>query len=251
METDGRTRWERVSLTRWGQYLSRHERDAILRAEALAGEPGAALEVGVEGGRWAALLERRGWTLTCTDVDEVTLAICQERLPDATCIRVDPGDTRLPVDDASVRLLLVMEVAPVSEAPWFGAEAARVLEPGGILCLGFTNSLSVRALVYRLLRRLGLRGSPEYEGPPYSEVRASLEENGIEPVWSSGLCWGPFTRESNNPLIPLVTALEAILGLRRLVAASPFVLLIGRRSATRGGATTGRPEGATSYTRAR
>lgn len=39
-----------------------------------------------------------------------------------------------------------------------------------------------------------------------------------------GICWFPFGRDSDSPLVPLATRTEAALRLRRLSALSPWVL---------------------------
>src|SRR2546427_2835608 len=155
--TAPRTYWEGAARTRWGAYITRHEEREFLRTLALAEPPSEALEIGADGGRWALQLRQRGWRPTCTDVNPTTLAVCQARIPEARCVVVQPADTRFPVDDASVRLLVVIEVAPVSEAVWFPREAARVLEPGGILIATLLNPVSARGAFYRMIRRLGLR----------------------------------------------------------------------------------------------
>jgi hypothetical protein len=43
------------------------------------------------------------------------------------------------------------------------------------------------------------------------------------------LAWAPFTRKSDARLIPLATALERVLGLRRLPALSPLIVVTARR----------------------
>src|SRR5438034_4743776 len=142
------TFWESVARTRWGAYITRYEEREFLRALALAEPPSGALEIGVDGGRWALRLRQLGWRTTCTDVNPTTLAVCQARIPEARCVVVQAADTRFPADDASVRLLVVIEVAPVSEAAWFPREAARVLEPGGILIATLLNPVSARGAFY-------------------------------------------------------------------------------------------------------
>ena len=94
---------------------------------------GAALEVGCEGGRWSMLLADAGRPVVCVDVDADALAVCASRIPQATCIRAEPGDRTLPGENGSVALVLVYEVRDVIEADWFPGEAARVLGPGGVL----------------------------------------------------------------------------------------------------------------------
>jgi SAM-dependent methyltransferase len=223
------TYWEAVAETRWGAYITRYERRELLAAATSLRRPGTALEVGCEGGRWSRLLADLGWRLVCTDVDATTLALCAERIPEATCVLVDSADTRLPCDDAAVQLLLAYEVDPVTSASWFPSEAARVLAAGGILVCTFLNRRSVRGAAYLALHRLGRRRHDYYVGPTYGAYRRALRDTGLEPVRQLGLGWAPFTRNSDASLIPLATALEQVLGLRRLPALSPLVVVTARR----------------------
>lgn len=114
--------WESVSESRWGQYISEVEERHIMFAHQLAGAPMNATEIGAEGGRWASKLADLGWNMTCTDIVEDAVAVCQQRIPDATCICVDVNDTTIPCDDLSQRLLLCIEVHEILETDWFMEE---------------------------------------------------------------------------------------------------------------------------------
>jgi SAM-dependent methyltransferase len=229
------TYWEEVATSRWGSYVTDREHEHLLAALEQA-RPGVALEVGCEGGRWSKLVHDRGWQVVCTDVDATSLALCKRRIPDAECILVDPEDTRLPAESGRVRLVLVYEVAPVIDAPWFLGEAARVLEPGGLLVCSTWNSRSLRGAAYRVLARLdrqerdgARRFQTYYRGPSYHAFRKSLGAHGFEVVRERGLCWFPFKRDSDSPLVGPATALETALGLSRLPSLSPWVLTIAMR----------------------
>jgi SAM-dependent methyltransferase len=227
--TSPKTFWERVARTRWGAYITRHEEREFVGAVALAEPASEALEIGAEGGRWAMKLRQRGWRLTCTDVDPAVLAVCQERIPEARCIVVHPDDTRFPVDDASVRLLVIIEVEPVTEAAWFPREAVRVLEPGGVLIATLGNPVSARAAFHRMLCRRGLRKDKAYMGPSYAAFRRALRARGLHIAAERGLTWFPFTRQSNSRLIPAAEFLERLLGLSRLPTLSPLVIVTARK----------------------
>lgn len=221
--------WEGAARSRFGTYITQYEEREFQRALAMAEPCSDALEIGAEGGRWTTQLRQRGWRLTCTDIDPATLAVCQMRVPEARCIVVDPGDTRLPADDASIRLLVVMEVPPVSEAAWFPREAARVLQPGGILIVTLFNSLSARGAFYRMIRRLGLRRFDGYTGPSYGNFRRALRATGLQIVGERGLTWFPFTRHSDSFLIPAADSVERVLGLSKLPILSPLVIVTARK----------------------
>src|ERR1041384_2315947 len=84
------TDWERVALSRWGQYVTKVEHHAITTASSMARPPGDAIEVGCEGGRWSKMLADMGWQMTCIDVDRSTLDVCQQKIPAAKCRLADP-----------------------------------------------------------------------------------------------------------------------------------------------------------------
>jgi SAM-dependent methyltransferase len=232
------TYWERAARTRWGAYLTEHERETLSFAASAAGEPALAVEVGCEGGRWSKMLHDAGWRMICTDVDRDALAVCQRRIPEATCLLKDPADPGLGIDSGIARLLLVFEVAPVTQQADFPAEAARVLEPGGVLVCSYYNPASARGVAYRALRRLeamrsrtGTRHfhSDFYNGDSYRSFRTGLQQHGFQVLRESGVSWFPFRRESDSRLIPWCTRLEGLLGLRRLPSLGPLDLVVARK----------------------
>ena len=52
-----------VRTTRWGSYSTEVEKQAIFKANDLAGKPTTALEIGCDGGRWSMLLAKLGWQI--------------------------------------------------------------------------------------------------------------------------------------------------------------------------------------------
>ena len=222
-----RSYWEQVNLSQWGSYLTELELDAIDQACELAPEGRAALEVGCEGGRWSVMLERKGWDLTCTDVDPEALAICRSRLEHGRCIQVSPNDVSLPGKNEAFSLLLCMEVFPVVHNDWFITEAWRVLEEGGVLVGAFLNLHSWKGLLHR--SRASVLGRAQWYHRSYSDWRKQVRKMGFEMTLETGYSWMPFARNSNHPLVPVATRLEKWLGLRKVPAASPWVVFIARK----------------------
>ncbi len=222
------TRWEQIALTRWGKYIREIECHSILEASRLAGEPARALEVGCEGGHWSRMLTDRGWHMTCTDIDTQTLARCQQKIPSASCILMNPQDTKLPCEDGGMRLLVCIEVESVMNSSWFHDEVYRVLEPGGVIVAVAFNSLSLRAAYVRLAAYISGKSDGFYQNP-YPRFRRQLQQRGFVMLKEGGYCWFPFWRESNSRLAPIAGKVEQWLGLRKLPALSPWVIFIGRK----------------------
>ncbi|MBM3677770.1 MAG: class I SAM-dependent methyltransferase [Actinobacteria bacterium] len=227
------TRWEQVAeQTRWGRYISDTEHRTILAGAALAeanGGAGTALEVGCEAGRWSLLLARRGWELVCTDIRPESLEICQERIPAARCVLVEEADTTLPCDTGTVGFLLCIEVPGVPTSDWFLEEAARVLRPGGILVTIAWNRSSLRG---RYGHRSAVRADTfDFYARTYRDWRAELLSEGLAVVREEGFCWFPFPRESDSRLVPHAVRIERLLGLPRLPALSPWVIVTAERRA--------------------
>jgi SAM-dependent methyltransferase len=225
-----KTYWESVAESRWGQYVSGIEMTAILASQALAAPPKVALEVGCEGGRWSKVLADIGWKLICTDTDPKALALCQQRVPSATCVCVDPCDEDLPAEAGAVSLLVCIEVPYVIERDWFTHEAHRILPRGGILVGVQHNRRSLRGMLYGFMLLAGkAKGYPFYQ-LSYPQWRRRLQATGFDILKEEGFCWFPMRRASNSCLVPFVTRIEGAFGLRKLASLSPWVIFIARKT---------------------
>jgi SAM-dependent methyltransferase len=225
-----RTFWEKVATNRWGAYLTTIERGVILRASQLAGPPRRAMDVGCEGGRWSALLARHAWEMICTDIEWDSVRVCQRRVPNAHCLLVDGNANTLPFREEIVNLILCIEVFNVAHSDWFFSEASRVLASGGVLVGVIRNRLSLRGVMFELLRLIDRRKRPDTYGVSYGDLRRKLRENGFVLKDAVGYAWSPFTRTSDSRLVPLCIGLEQSLGLRRLIRFSPWIIFIVQKT---------------------
>lgn len=227
-----KTYWETAAETRWGKYITEIECNMILEGLELAGNPGKVLEVGCDGGRWLKILSDKGWEVICTDVNQESLNILKQKIPYALCIKVEPTETKLPVNNNHVNFLLCIEVAPVINENWFIDEAYRVLTNNSITVLMCWNKLSARGLFYLIKELIGFKGrhSEDYYKRSYTEWKSKFILKGFTIIKEVGFCWFPFSRESNSPLIPFFTKIEKILGLRKIIRFSPWVVLIARKN---------------------
>jgi SAM-dependent methyltransferase len=197
------TYWETVAQSRWGNYTTQIEKAVLLKAAGMLGKP------------------------ICTDVDDRSLDVCQERLPDATCVLVDEEDTTLPCETSHVSLVLCIEVPSALRTEWFLREASRVLKNDGVLVGVFFNKHSLRGYV-RHLAASAFRKFDWYERS-YSDWKNAARANGFEFLCEEGICWFPFSRNSNSPLVRPAVWLERVLGLRRLISVSPWIVFIARK----------------------
>lgn len=221
--------WEEVATSRWGRYISAAETAAVERALATAPHPHRALDVGCGHGRWTTLMLDRGWSVTASDVDPRAVRTCAERNPGAECLVVDAGSRLLSAADGTVSVVVCIEVLPVVTSQWFLPEVHRVLAPGGLLVTIAWNRDSLRGRVTSSLSRIrGGEPHPHYR-MSYRAWRRQLVTAGLRVESEVGLCWLPFGRRSDSRLIPAAVELERRLGLSRLPAVSPWVLVTARR----------------------
>lgn len=220
--------WAAIANTRWGLYITALEREALEVANARADGPSDAIDIGCGDGRWTAFLAERGWAVTSIDVDAAAIVISGNRTPTARHVLVEPTSEVLPVEDRSVALALGIEVNVVHRQ-WFPGEAARVLKPGGVLVGVAWNSRSVRGVLARARARFSGAGPHPYYFEPYDALTSRLRDAGFAVVQERGLCWFPFGRSSNSPLVPAAVALERWLGLSRVPRLSPWVLFTAER----------------------
>jgi SAM-dependent methyltransferase len=221
------TLMEKGARSRWGSYIAEVEERVLLKANDLVRGPTTALEVGCEGGRWLKLLVDLEWDVVGTDVDPHTLAVCQKRIPTAKCILVDANDTTLPCETESLGLLLCIEVPPVIQSEWFITEAWRVLHHGGLVVGVFENLISFRGYYRHLVA--SARGQFDYYKVSYPSWRDRFCRQGFKMIYEEGICWFPFTRTSNSPLVPVFTQIERYLGLHRLPSVSPWIVFLAQK----------------------
>lgn len=221
--------WASVAETKWGRYITANERDVLAAVHARFPSPGDAVDVGCGEGRWTAFVAERGWSVTAIDVDPVAIAASAEVTPSARYVLVDPKSKALPVDDASADLAMCIEVKLMHE-PWLMAEFARVLRPGGVVVGIAWNTRSFRGLIARAKATVTGSGRHPYYAESYGSLVQRLGDAGFAVQSERGLCWFPFGRASNSPLVPAAVAVEQRLGLQRFPRSSPWVLFTAKRT---------------------
>ena len=168
--------------------------------------------------------------MTSIDVNSQALAHCRRNVPTAQCLLTCTEDRTIPIATGSIELALCIEVFSLIEAPWFMPEVKRVLSERGLLIGVYSNRLSLRAMAWHLKHRLrnGDRSERFYR-TSYVDWRKSVLALGFEMMHEESCCWAPFSRSSNSPFVPACTMAERLLGLRRLVAWSPWITFIAKK----------------------
>lgn len=101
----------------------------------------ATLDVGCGEGRVTRDLVARGHTVTSVDAAPTMLAAAREADPDGTYLLADAAD--LPFDDGSFDVVVGYNTfMDVPDLPGSLREAARVLAPGGRLCVAITHPIT-------------------------------------------------------------------------------------------------------------
>jgi SAM-dependent methyltransferase len=114
-------------------------RDRFL--ELLSPPAGRVLDVGCGEGRLPRDLKRLGYDVIGIDGSETLIAFAREADPDGEYRVADAAD--LPVPDGSMQLVTAfMSLQDVDDLGAAAAEAARVLLPGGHLCLAIVHPVN-------------------------------------------------------------------------------------------------------------
>ncbi len=110
---------------------------------------------------------------------------------------------------------------------WFMNEALRVLRKDGVIVGVFWNRISWRGLLHNALAPI--RGKDTFYAVSYPAWKTKMRRSGFNLVDEVGMCWFPFRRKSNSPLIPFAARLERLLGLNKLTRFSPLIVFIAKK----------------------
>jgi SAM-dependent methyltransferase len=151
----------------------------------LRGTGARATDVGAGTGLFTTLLVERGLTVTAVDPSEDMLAVLATRLPEVRCLTTTAEHTGLP--EGSMDLLTIAQAWHWCDHRVTLHEAARVLAPGGRLCLVW-NQLDVSVPWVHRLSRIMHAGdvfAPSYRpsfGPGFEDAEEFLLP------WTQELC---------------------------------------------------------------
>jgi SAM-dependent methyltransferase len=131
-------RWARDPAELDGHYV-RYHRDLFL--ELLPGPPARTLDLGCGEGRLTRDLGRRGYEVVGVDASPSMVAAAREAAPDLEIHLADAAS--LPLRDSSFDLALAfMSLQDAEDLGGVVREAARILVPGGRLCLAIVHPVN-------------------------------------------------------------------------------------------------------------
>jgi hypothetical protein len=166
--------------------------------------------------------------ITGLDKDFTALTMFQRRPGNHSAVKADAS--QLPFTSSSFHAVVAIQCSRCSDPARFLAECRRVLDPSGWLILQIVNRRSYKATLKRMRRPFGTRRMDVF---PARTVLDLFARHGFDVCDMAGYNWLPFapriTRMSNSSLIPHAARLERGLGLTRLWALSPWVLVAARR----------------------
>ena len=234
-EDEGQYLWDVAARTEMGRYLLDAELGFITRSiVGLAKKPQIALDAGAGSGRITRPLSNLAVRVIATETEPALVKQLAGIESNVTPLLVSPESKRLPLQDATADVILSIQAADLAQTGWFHQECGRVLKPGGVLILTLQNRRSWKGLLAtrRPERYRGEFGARYYERS-LADITRHLEAAGLMFERALGYNWLPFTRVSDSPLIKPLAKLERWLLLRRLAAASPWVLLSARKPISR------------------
>ena len=229
MDADRTSRYQwseaNVNGTLMGRYLTRVESGLIEQAFDDLGWPKIILDVGGGDGRLVKPLLAKGvWPVTL-ECDSVPLAELKESGWNYPLLMGDGN--RLPIRDKSLDAVMSFEVAPCTNASHnagFFKEVFRVLHTGGIFLFVSDNKNSLIGLLSDFNENKGKDlWQRLYYSEPVRDTRMKLLEAGFQIKKVRGFRWMPFTRTSDNKLIPLFSVIEKYLKLGSIVNYSPWL----------------------------
>ncbi|MCL2475768.1 class I SAM-dependent methyltransferase [Candidatus Bathycorpusculum sp.] len=218
------THWEMAAKTKMGKYLTRLETDFISRSLDLSQENLSVMDVGAEAGRFSLLPQNSKARVVSIDINAYALRRLKQKSRHVNIILADARN--LPLKDGIFDVVFMIEVLDyIPELDQALGECMRTLKPEASAVLSFGNKSSIKAHL-KAIQGKSYRHS-------YGEMMRCISKTEFTIKRKLGYSWVPFGRTSQSSLVPILSALEKIFGLRRIVRYSPWVIMhITRHSRT-------------------
>jgi len=210
------THWETAAKTKMGKYLTKLETDFITKSVMLDKENLTVMDVGAEAGRFSLLAANHKATVVSVDVDSYALKRLKLKERRVNAILADARS--LPLKEGLFDVVFMIEVLDyIPELQEALAECKRALKPNASSILSFGNRSSLKA------KLKSMQGKSYRHN--YREIVQCLSKTGFTIKMKTGYSWLPLGRTSQNRIVPILAGIERIIGLRRVVRFSPWVII--------------------------
>jgi SAM-dependent methyltransferase len=224
--------WDQFRDARLDRYLFRTEYEFVqqfLGAEMLAGP---LLDLGCGSGKLGVPLSEQGAQVIGMDIDAMALQVFNRRTADAALVCGDAQ--RLPFATESAAHVIAVQSFMFGEPRLLLSEYHRVLRSGGVLIVQLLNRHGYKRALKQAFGRVVRLDRDRMDErfidiPSCGEVLKLMGAEGFEILGTRGYNWLPFARDSDSMLVDVAAAFEYALGLHRVAAFSPWVLIAGRK----------------------
>lgn len=208
-----------------GRYKTRRQLDFIRRHTPTHTQQ--ILDIGGGGGRLAVPLAEKGHKVTVADPSAEALRFLRERA-NKNVLGIQ-GDLMSFAADQAYDLAIISDSLKYMKGATFTELFSKVnalLSAEGLVVVAEMNTGSWRT---KLSKVVGRGKDCGYNIGTVSEYVAALATAGFEVKKVEGYLWMPFVYNSNSPLVNIFAFIERTLGLGRLAAQSPWVLIAARK----------------------
>lgn len=219
-----------MNNSRVGRYMDGVEKAIIARH--LPDAPLRVLDLGGGTGRWSRWLAEHQHEQLMFDIEHAALRSFRAHSPG---LRVAQADAQYIPTAANVfdAVIAVQIFNFMNDAARFLREAHRVLKPGGLLCITWTNRNSIKGRLYGAYSTL--KGTSQAErfsiyGSTHAENLRLLHGAGFIVCEAQGYSWSMLPRSHDTPLVDIFVAMERALRLNQWLAASPNIILVAQKS---------------------
>lgn len=179
------------------------------------------LDIAGGSGRFAMSLLDHSKSITVVDINKAAIQLLRERNSNINSICGDFVTIDLPEKYSLILCVEAMGYFPDFDD--FFSKINTLLKDNGRLILTYNNPSSWRFYLSEIAH--WIKGPYPYNNISLKELREVLSRCSLEIENMEGMNWLPFPVFSNNPLVSFFGYMERILGLKKWLAQSPWILM--------------------------